>query len=264
MLDEKEREDEAEKGEEEAVDPNDVPAMQERIRKLERKLLKYKLKEKDQKEQEEVAEKEDSAAAPGGVAEVAEAQKKVQALEASTAELMDENRKLRMECDELKGKVRVVARCRPLTESERAVSTTHAIQFPTPFTVYSPERDLEFQYDLVVKPDDSQDEMWKACSQYCWSCVDGYNCCILAYGQTGAGKSYTLSGLEGEPGIAPRAIQEIFTLLKQQQEAAEYKVCDAACGFVGVCVRRLIGGLKCMSSCVWQSSVRRVHHGSAF
>lgn len=42
--------------------------------------------------------------------------------------------------------------------------------------------------------------------------LQGYNAAIIAYGQTGTGKTYTMEGaLEGEQrGIIPRAVQDIF------------------------------------------------------
>ena len=33
------------------------------------------------------------------------------------------------------------------------------------------------------------------------SCVDGYNVCIIAYGQTGAGKTFTMTGPQDNPGV---------------------------------------------------------------
>jgi len=47
------------------------------------------------------------------------------------------------------------------------------------------------------------------------SVLEGYNATILAYGQTGTGKTYTMEGFkyqQNDPsrGIIPRAMEEIF------------------------------------------------------
>jgi len=44
------------------------------------------------------------------------------------------------------------------------------------------------------------------------STLQGYNACIIAYGQTGTGKTYTMEGFTNEQdrGIIPRATEEIF------------------------------------------------------
>lgn len=47
------------------------------------------------------------------------------------------------------------------------------------------------------------------------SCLEGYNVCIFAYGQTGAGKTYTILGPDNmqEKGLVPRTIDELFSIL---------------------------------------------------
>ncbi|KAG5075875.1 hypothetical protein JHK84_057106 [Glycine max] len=42
------------------------------------------------------------------------------------------------------------------------------------------------------------------------SAMDGHNVCVFAYGQTGTGKTFTMDGTNKEPGIIPRALEELF------------------------------------------------------
>ena len=56
----------------------------------------------------------------------------------------------------------------------------------------------------------------------------GYNVCIFAYGQTGAGKSYTMMGKghDGDQaGIIPRMCKDLFVKINQiSDEDSQYSV----------------------------------------
>ena len=43
----------------------------------------------------------------------------------------------------------------------------------------------------------------------------GYNCCLFAYGQTGAGKSYSMVGYGSDRGIVPQAMEHMFLRIEK-------------------------------------------------
>ena len=46
--------------------------------------------------------------------------------------------------------------------------------------------------------------------------LQGYNAAIIAYGQTGTGKTYTMEGAQHGPerGIIPRAVEDVFAYIE--------------------------------------------------
>ncbi|XP_041515997.1 kinesin-like protein KIF27 [Microtus oregoni] len=91
-------------------------------------------------------------------------------------------------------------------------------------------RDRVFTFDFVFGKNSTQDEVYNICIKpLVLSLIEGYNATVFAYGQTGSGKTYTIGGghvasvVEGQKGIIPRAIQEIFQSLSENP-GVDFKV----------------------------------------
>lgn len=75
------------------------------------------------------------------------------------------------------------------------------------------ESDPEFSSQLVVYKDIGEEMLQHS--------FDGYNVCIFAYGQTGAGKSYTMMGKqeEGQEGIIPQICKDLFDKIRNNSDS---------------------------------------------
>jgi len=83
------------------------------------------------------------------------------------------------------------------------------------------EKHGEFVFDAVFDGVACQEEIFSECRNLVQSVVDGYPVTLLCYGQTGAGKTYTMYGNEDHPGIAPRAVSELFRLCEEKTDQQE-------------------------------------------
>lgn len=85
-----------------------------------------------------------------------------------------------------------------------------------------------FTFDIVHPPETNQHEMFTSTAEpLIGRFLDGFNCTILAYGQTSSGKTFTMTGadLDGDPadqsnlmGIIPRAIASLFSRARAMKE----------------------------------------------
>uniref|UniRef100_A0A8C3RDR8 Kinesin family member 21B n=1 Tax=Cyanoderma ruficeps TaxID=181631 RepID=A0A8C3RDR8_9PASS len=89
-------------------------------------------------------------------------------------------------------------------------------------------KDKAFTYDFVFDLDTWQERIYTTCmGKLIEGCFEGYNATVLAYGQTGAGKTYTMgTGFdmnisEEEQGIIPRAITHLFSGIEERKQAAQ-------------------------------------------
>ena len=113
--------------------------------------------------------------------------------------------------------------------------TTMAPSSPSPA---ASAKKQHFTFDQVHGQDSTQHSLFTATTQPLISrFLEGFNCTILAYGQTSSGKTYTMTGidLDADPsdptndiGIIPRAVSSIFqragALKEERSNAWSYSV----------------------------------------
>merc|ERR1711971_897914 len=81
-----------------------------------------------------------------------------------------------------------------------------------------------FQFDAIWTPG-TQEDVFEDCRDLVQSAFDGYNVTIFAYGQTGAGKTFTMAGGPGEQeGVTPRTIREIYEVIEGSKAIRDYTV----------------------------------------
>ncbi|XP_034025701.1 kinesin-like protein KIN-14I isoform X2 [Thalassophryne amazonica] len=131
--------------------------------------------------------------------------------------------------EDMKGKIRVFCRIRPVNGSESVQSGNMiAVEKIDDYsvTVESPRGPREFQFDRVFGTEASQEDLFQDINRLIQSAIDGYNVCIFAYGQTGSGKTFTMVGDKDQrnPGIMPRSFNAIFDIIKENSTKFEFKV----------------------------------------
>ncbi|KAH1234325.1 Kinesin-like protein KIN-14E [Glycine max] len=158
--------------------------------------------------------------------------------------------------EDMKGKIRVYCRLRPLSEKEIAEKEREVLTATDEFTVEYPWKDdklKQYIYDRVFDADATQESVFEdtkashlsylflvygniynlhslsisrgfAMQYLVQSAVDGYNVCIFAYGQTGSGKTFTIYGSDNNPGLTPRAIAELFRILRRDNNKYSFSL----------------------------------------
>ncbi|CAH2038502.1 unnamed protein product [Thlaspi arvense] len=137
--------------------------------------------------------------------------------------VLEENRKLYNQVQDLKGSIRVYCRVRPFLPGQTSVLTTvdqveeSTISIATP-SKYGKEGRKSFTFNKVFGPSASQEAVFADTQPLIRSVLDGYNVCIFAYGQTGSGKTFTMMGpnelTEESLGVNYRALSDLFHLSK--------------------------------------------------
>ncbi|XP_048586008.1 kinesin-like protein KIF16B isoform X2 [Nematostella vectensis] len=125
--------------------------------------------------------------------------------------------------------VKVAVRVRPLNKRERDMKANVCIHMEDKKTVitnfHAPgggEDSKDFTFDHSYWSADSNDKHFASQEQVfddlgtdvLGAAFEGYNACIFAYGQTGAGKSYSMMGMAEAEGLIPRICRGLYSRMK--------------------------------------------------
>ncbi|KAI7732548.1 hypothetical protein M8C21_024154 [Ambrosia artemisiifolia] len=138
--------------------------------------------------------------------------------------------------------VQVLLRCRPFSNEELKNNAPQVVtcnefqrEVAVSQSIAGKQIDRVFTFDKVFGPTAQQKDLYEqAVIPIVNEVLEGFNCTIFAYGQTGTGKTYTMEGeckraksgpngeLPLEAGVIPRSVKQIFDTLEGQN--AEYSV----------------------------------------
>lgn len=102
-----------------------------------------------------------------------------------------------------------------------SASDDKTIRLIAPDNLYSTRKSVSavddkiYSFDKVFLEDSTQEQIYASVADHVLATVRGYNSTIFAYGVTGSGKSFTMTGNKQCPGIIPRAIGDIFRHIDQ-------------------------------------------------
>uniref|UniRef100_A0A8C9WBX1 plus-end-directed kinesin ATPase n=1 Tax=Scleropages formosus TaxID=113540 RepID=A0A8C9WBX1_SCLFO len=129
--------------------------------------------------------------------------------------------------------VKVAVRVRPFNSREMGKESKCIIQMSgNTTTIINPKQpketksfNFDFSYWSHTSPEDtnyaSQQQVYRDIGEeMLLHAFEGYNVCIFAYGQTGAGKSYTMMGKQepGQQGIIPQLCEDLFTKINDNDD----------------------------------------------
>ncbi|KAG8093146.1 hypothetical protein GUJ93_ZPchr0012g20502 [Zizania palustris] len=147
--------------------------------------------------------------------------------------VLEENRKLYNQIQDLKGNIRVYCRVRPFLPGQLSLSSSVAGTEERTITIntltkYGKNGHKSFSFNKVFGPASTQEEVFSDMQPLIRSVLDGFNVCIFAYGQTGSGKTYTMSGpkvlTEESLGVNYRALNDLFNIQTQRKGTINYEI----------------------------------------
>ncbi|CEP00395.1 Kinesin-like protein [Plasmodiophora brassicae] len=126
--------------------------------------------------------------------------------------------------------VRVVCRFRPRNKLEIEMNSPVAVEVidnnvASIMAGAFGGKSHRFDFDYVFGDKSRQEDVFEATAgPMVVEALQGYNSTVFAYGQTGAGKSFTMMGTPGNKGIIPRMVQKLFDGITAAPSKIEFTI----------------------------------------
>lgn len=119
--------------------------------------------------------------------------------------------------------VKVALRVRPLNKRETEMKSPLCVETKDNILSIRKGADIkDFVFDYVFGIQTRQEEVYKACGySLVENALEGFNGTVFAYGQTGAGKTFTMVGDYKDPewqGIIPRGFDHVITAIQTTED----------------------------------------------
>ena len=80
-------------------------------------------------------------------------------------------------------------------------------------------KEISFAFDVAFDRDAEQRRVYELTTSFLVDGVlEGFNATVFAYGATGAGKTYTMTGSSDQAGLIPRTLADLFLQVRQASD----------------------------------------------
>ncbi|XP_012937208.1 kinesin-like protein KIF22 [Aplysia californica] len=118
-------------------------------------------------------------------------------------------------------KVKVVVRVRPTLKDNVNTCVTAGGNTIQIVNHRNKEENLQYEFSSVYHETASQQIVFTECVEpLLKNAFQGQNVSVFAYGPTGAGKTHTMLGVLRDPGIIPRTVKSLFSMISEEVETA--------------------------------------------
>ncbi|KAE9028194.1 hypothetical protein PF011_g1689 [Phytophthora fragariae] len=160
-------------------------------------------------------------------------------------------------------KMKVVVRVRPLQAKEESWPKAatdidvHGPDTSAPATITLQENEVMWEKngqlkilkaDAVFANGATQDRVYLSVAECVDALIAGFDCSVFVYGQTGTGKTYTMSGLQRDEttdnevldptpashGVVPRSIKRLFAEIEREKRGAAGASFSVYCSFIEI------------------------------